>query len=89
MLLSVLFENPVTAVASTLALYLMLYIVGRIEFFDSLRPFFFTTVWILARRLETRNPLASFYHYAGNCGAYIFGLLLLAVVIFERKDITS
>src|SRR5713101_588269 len=42
-LLSVIFENPVTAVASTLAIYLMLYIVGRIEFFVTLRPFFFTT----------------------------------------------
>ena len=29
MLLSVLFENPVTAVVATLAIYLMLYIVGR------------------------------------------------------------
>ena len=42
-LLSVIFDNPVTAVASTLAVYLMLYIVGRIEFFVTLRSFFFTT----------------------------------------------
>jgi ABC-2 type transport system permease protein len=90
MLLSVLFENPVTAVASTLALYLMLYIVGRIEFFDSLRPFFFTTDMDFWRDvLKPEIPWQSFYHSAGICGAYTFGLLLLSVLILERKDITT
>jgi len=89
-LLSVIFENPVTAVASTLAIYLMLYIVGRIEFFVTLRPFFFTTDMDFWRDvLKPEIPWPSFYHYATTCGAYIFGLLLLAVVIFERRDITS
>ena len=90
LLLSVLFENPVTAVAATLAVYLMLYIVGRIEFFVTLRPFFFTTDMDFWRDvLKPEIPWANFYHYAATCGAYIFGLLLLSVVIFERKDITS
>jgi ABC-type transport system involved in multi-copper enzyme maturation permease subunit len=90
MLLSVLFENPVTAVAATLALYLMLYIVGRIEFFVTLRPFFFTTDMEFWRDvLKPDVPWRNFYHYAATCGAYIFGLLLAAVVIFERKDITN
>src|SRR6185436_15754935 len=43
MLLSVIFRNPVTVVSATIAIYLMLYIIGRIEFFVELRPFFFTT----------------------------------------------
>jgi len=90
MLLSVLFDNPVTAVASTLAIYLMLYIVGRIEFFVTLRPFFFTTDMDFWRDvLKPEIPWPSFYHYAATCGAYTFGLLLLAVLIFERKDITT
>jgi ABC-2 type transport system permease protein len=90
LLLSVLFENPVTAVAATLAVYLMLYIVGRIEFFVTLRPFFFTTDMDFWRDvLKPEIPWANFYHYAATCGAYIFGLLFLSVVIFERKDITS
>ncbi len=90
MLLSVLFENPVTAVATTLALYLMLYIVGRIEFFDNLRPFFFTTDMDFWRDvLKPEIPRQSLYHYASTCGAYIFGLLLLATQIFDRKDITN
>jgi ABC-2 type transport system permease protein len=90
LLLSVLFENPVTAVAATLAIYLMLYIVGRIEFFVTIRPFFFTTDMDFWRDvLKPEIPWANFYHYAATCGAYIFGLLLMSVLIFERKDITS
>ncbi len=90
MLLSVIFDNPVTAVAATLALYLMLYILGRIEFFVALKPFFFTNDMDFWRDvLKPEVPWPDFYHYAATCGAYIFGLLLLSVLIFERKDITS
>ncbi len=89
MLLSVVFDNPVTAVAATLAVYLILYIVGRIEFFVTLRPFFFTTDMDFWRDvLKPEVPWHDFYHYAATCGAYIFGLLLAAVVIFDRKDMT-
>ena len=90
LLLSVIFDNPVTAVAATLAVYLTLYIVGRIEFFDNLRPFFFTTemdFWRDVLQPEIRWP--ELQHHAAACGAYIFGLLLTAVLIFERKDITN
>jgi ABC-type transport system involved in multi-copper enzyme maturation permease subunit len=90
MLLSVLFENPVTAVAATLAVYLMLHIIGRIEFFVTLRPFFFTTDMDFWRDvLKPEVPWADFYHYAATCGAYTFGLLFAAVVVFDRKDITN
>ena len=90
MLLSVLFDNPVTAVSATLAVYLMLYIVGRIEFFETLRPFFFTTDMDFWRDvLKPGVPWHNSYHYASTCGAYIFGLLLLSILIFERRDITS
>jgi ABC-2 type transport system permease protein len=90
MLLSVLFDNPVTAVASTLAIYMMLYIVGRIEFFVTLRPFFFTTDMDFWRDvLKPEVPWHNSYHYACTCAAYIFGLLLLSILIFERRDITS
>jgi ABC-type transport system involved in multi-copper enzyme maturation permease subunit len=90
MLLSVIFRNPVTAVAATIAVYLMLYIVGRIEFFVDLRPFFFTTDMDFWRDvLKPEIPWSELYHYAATCGAYIFGLLLTAILIFERKDITT
>ena len=77
MLLSVVFDNPVTAVAATLALYLTLYIVGRIEFFENLRPFFFTTDMDFWRDvLKPEIPWHNLYHYVATCGAYVFGLLL-------------
>lgn len=89
-LFSVIFRNPVTAVAATIAIYLMLYIVGRIEFFVDLRPLFFTTDMDFWRDvLKPEIPWHELYHYAATCGAYIFGLLLTAVIIFERKDITT
>jgi ABC-type transport system involved in multi-copper enzyme maturation permease subunit len=87
---SVNFENPVTAVAATLALYLTLYIVGRIEFFVALRPYFFTTdVDFWRDVLKPEIPWRDLWHYAATCGAYIFGLLLTAVLIFDRRDITN
>ena len=90
MLLSVIFRNPVTAVSATIAIYLMLYIIGRIEFFVELRPFFFTTAMDFWRDvLKPDVPWHDLYHYACSCAVYIFGLLLMAVVIFERKDITT
>ncbi len=90
MLFSVLFENPVTATVATLSIYLTLYITGRVEFFEHLRPYFFTTDMDFWRDVfKPRVPWHSTYHYAAVCGAYIFGALLAAVVVFDRKDITS
>jgi ABC-2 type transport system permease protein len=87
---SVIFESPVMAVVTTMALYLMLYIIGRIEFFEHLRPYFFTTDMDFWRDVfKPVIPWQSFLHYASICGVYIFGLLFAAVSIFDRKDITS
>jgi ABC-type transport system involved in multi-copper enzyme maturation permease subunit len=89
-LFSVLFENPVTATVAALSIYLTLYIVGRVEFFEHLRPYFFTTAMDFWRDVfKPLIPWRGVYHYAGVCGAYTTGLLLAAVVIFDRKDITS
>lgn len=90
MLFSVLMDNSAMAVVTTLAVYIMLYIIGRIEFFEELRPYFFTTDMDFWRDVfKPVIPLRSFYHYGSICGAYIFGILLAAVTIFDRKDITS
>jgi ABC-2 type transport system permease protein len=90
LLFSVLFESPVLATVATFTLYLTLYIVGRIEFFEQLRPYFFTTDMDFWRDVFKPDiPLGNIYHYAGVCGVYITGALLAAVSLFERKDITS
>ena len=90
MLFSVLFESSSMAVVTTLTIYIMLYIIGRVEFFEDLRPYFFTTDMDFWRDVfKPVIPWRSFYHYGSICGAYIFGILLVAVTIFDRKDITS
>jgi ABC-2 type transport system permease protein len=89
-LFSVLFENPSMATVATLALYVVFHIIGRIEFFENLRPYFFTTDMDFWRDVfKPEIPWQSFSHYGSICGAYVFGILLLAITIFHRKDITS
>ena len=90
MLFSVLFESSSMAVVTTLAIYIMLYIIGRIEFFEDLRPYFFTTDMDFWRDVfKPVIPWRSFFHYGSICGAYIFGTLFVAVTVFDRKDITT
>jgi ABC-2 type transport system permease protein len=89
-LFSVLFENPSMATVATLAIYVVFHIIGRIEFFEHLRPYFFTTDMDFWRDVfKPEIPWQSLSHYGSICGAYIFGILLLAITIFHRKDITS
>ncbi len=90
LLCSAIFDSPVQAIIITIASYLTLYIVGRVEFFEHLRPYFFTTDMDFWRYVfKPEIPWQSFWHYACVCGAYTVGLLLATVVIFERKDILS
>ena len=90
MLFSTLFETSTMATVAAVSLYLMLYIIGRVEFFEHLRPYFFTTDMDAWRDVfKPEIPWQSFYHYSSICGAYILGILLAAITIFERKDITT
>jgi len=90
MLFSVLCDKPAIATLLTLALYVTFYIIGRIEFFEDLRPYFFTTDMDFWRDVfKPEIPWQSFQYYGSICGAYIFGTLLLALAIFDRKDITN
>ena len=90
LLCSVVFDSPAQAVVMTIAAYLTLYIVGRVEFFEHLRPYFFTTDMDFWRDVfKPEIPWRSLWHYACVCGAYTIGLLLATVVIFERKDIVT
>lgn len=87
---SVIFDSPVQAVVTTIAIYLTLYIVGRVEFFEHLRPYFFTTDMDFWRDVFKPDiPWQSLWHHACVCGAYTMGLLLAAVLIFDRKDILT
>jgi hypothetical protein len=90
LLCSVVFDSPAQAIVMTIAAYLTLYIVGRVEFFEHLRPYFFTTDMDFWRDVFKPDiPWQSLWHYASVCGAYTTGLLLTTVIIFERKDIVT
>lgn len=90
LLCSVVFESPAQATVMTIAAYLTLYIVGRVELFEHLRPYFFTTDMDFWRDVFKPDiPWQSLWHRAFVCGAYTTGLLLTTVVIFERKDIVT
>ena len=90
LLCSVVFESPVQATVMTIAAYLTLYIVGRVEFFEHLRPYFFTTDMEFWRDVfKPEIPLQNLWHYACVCGAYTAGRLLSTVIIFERKDVVT
>ena len=90
MFFSVICENATTSTIATLALYIGSYILGRIEFFEHLRPYLFTTDMDFWRDVfKPVIPRQSLLHYGSICGAYIFGILLVAASIFEKKDITK
>jgi ABC-2 type transport system permease protein len=90
LLCSVIFDSPVQATVMTIAVYLTLYIVGRVEFFEHLRPYFFTTDMDFWRDVFKPDiPWQNLWHYACVCGAYTTGLLVTTVIIFERKDIVT
>jgi len=90
LLCSVSFDSPVQATVMTIAVYLTLYIVGRVEFFEHMRPYFFTTDMDFWRDVFKPDiPWRSFWHNACVCGAYTTGLLLTSVIVFERKDILT
>src|SRR5215510_12378650 len=89
MFFSVLCENPSIATVATLSLYLAFHIVGRVEFFEHLRPYLFTTDMDFWRDVfKPEIPVQSFLHYGSICGGYVFGILLAGIAIFDRKDIT-
>ena len=90
LLCSVVFDSPAQAIVMTIAAYLTLFIVGRVEFFEHLRPYFFTTHMEFWRDVFKPDiPWQTFWQYACVCGAYTTGLLLATIVVFERKDIVT
>src|SRR5215207_7085135 len=90
LLCSVIFDSPAQAIVMTIAVYLTLYIVGRVEFFEHLRPYFFTTDMDFWRDVFKPDiPWQSLWHYACVCGAYSSNETVTTVIIFERKDIVT
>jgi ABC-2 type transport system permease protein len=89
-LLSVILDNPVNAVICAVSLYLVLHIVGSVDFFVALKPYFFTVDMECWKDVFKPDiPRRAYLFYASKCGIYTIGLLLAATALFERKDVTD
>ncbi len=88
--LSVAFQSPVISVAGTIVIYLILTVIGRVEFFSAIKSHFFTTDMDFWRIVFMPDiSWREIAYGASRCGVYIFSLLLAAVLLFERKDIST
>ncbi len=88
--LSVITRSPVVSVTGAILAYMVLTVVGRVEFFTEIKSHFFTTdmdFWRIVFKPEI--PWRELAYGASRCGVYIFALLLASAVLFERKDITT
>ncbi|MDP3939654.1 MAG: ABC transporter permease [Deltaproteobacteria bacterium] len=88
--LSVVTRSPVVSVTGAILAYMVLTVVGRVEFFTEIKSHFFTTdmdFWRIVFKPEI--PWREIAYGASRCGVYIFTLLLVSAVLFERKDITT
>jgi len=89
-LMSVLFENPIVASFTALTLYVMLNVIGRVDFFVDLKPYLFTTDMEFWREVfKPEIPLNELLYRACRCGMYSVSFLLAGLVVFERKDVLS
>lgn len=89
-LMSVLFENPIVASFTALTLYVMLNVIGRVDFFVDLRPYLFTTDMEFWREVfKPEIPANELLYRACRCGMYSVSFLLAGLVVFERKDVLS
>jgi len=87
-LMSVLFENPIVASFTALTLYVMLNVIGRVDFFVDLKPYLFTTDMEFWRDVfKPEIPVNELLYRACRCGMYSVSFLLTGLVVFERKDV--
>jgi ABC-2 type transport system permease protein len=88
--MSVLFENPIVASFTALTLYVMLNVIGRVDFFVDLKPYLFTTDMEFWREVfKPEIPVNELLYRACRCGMYSVSFLLAGLVVFERKDVLS
>jgi ABC-2 type transport system permease protein len=91
-LFSALVENAIGPILGTMAVVIVLYVIGNIpvELFTSLKPYLFTTylpVWL--DLLKEPVPVGSMLTSASVLGAHSVGFFLATWYIFARKDILS
>lgn len=89
-LFSVVSRSAVVSVTAAILVYMVLTVIGRIEFFSEIKAYFFTTdmdFWRIVFKPEI--PWRELAYGASRCGVYIFVFLLASALLFERKEITT
>ncbi|MBD3292884.1 MAG: ABC transporter permease subunit [Armatimonadia bacterium] len=89
LMLSTIFNNPMTAAGLTVAFLLVSQIVGVMPHFDSIQPHLLTTHLdihreVLAADVDRAALLTSAQYLAG----YIAAASTIALVVFDRRDVT-
>lgn len=89
LMLSAIFDNPMTAAGLTVAFLLVSQIVGAMPYFESLEPHLLTTHLDIYREVLAvtvdRESLAT---SAGYLAGYLIAASAVALVVFERRDVT-
>lgn len=89
LMLSSVFSNPMTAAGITVAVLLVSQIVGAMPYFEWLRPHLLTTHLDLHREvLAATVDIESLRTSAGYLGAYTVASSIIALVVFDRRDVT-
>jgi ABC-2 type transport system permease protein len=89
-LMSVVFENPIIASFTSLTLYVMFNVIGRVDFFVDLKPYLFTTDMEFWREVFKPDiPSNELLYRACRCGMYSVAFLLSGLIVFEKKDILT
>ncbi|HSR54445.1 MAG TPA: ABC transporter permease subunit [Acidobacteriota bacterium] len=87
LLLSTWVGNPVNAVGSSVAVYLVLYVVSEIHFFEDLRPLLFTSHLAYWRALfQEHIPWNQVVSEALSLGGFAFLFLGLALWRFRNRE---
>ena len=86
-MVSVWVKNPINAVAASVAIYLVLYVISEIHFFSELRPYLFTTYIGFWRGLFREQIIWSALMQDGaKLMAFTFGFLSIAYHRFRRRQ---
>ena len=89
-LFSVVSRSAVVSITAAVLVYVVLTVIGRVEFFSEIKTHFFTTdmdFWRIVFKPEI--PWREVAYGAARCGVYIFVFLLASAVLFDRKEITT
>lgn len=89
LMLSTIFNNPMTAAGLTVAVLLVSQIVGVMPYFESIEPHLLTTHLDIHREVLAANvDYASLLTSAEYLAGYIATASIIALVVFERRDVT-